>query len=154
MILNTRHGPWLVFILPYKPHSVCQHPLLHIQASSHLFRCSTFYRNWKALCPSSLICWQLSTSKVCTLSSNSWPFPLIQSWMTLNKFKLNDNKTEAMVVSSGWKSRSLSFSFPYFVTVGCASVPLSDSVKSLGITLDCHLTMKTHVSNLVRAANF
>ena len=69
---NTRHGPRLVFILPYKPHSVCQHPLLHIRASSHLFRCSTgispwtcplhsllcssfFYCNWKALYPSSLI---------------------------------------------------------------------------------------------------
>ena len=37
-----------------------------------------------------------------------------------------------MIVSSDGKSRSLSFSFPDFITVGCASVPLSDSVKSLG----------------------
>ena len=59
-----------------------------------------------------------------------------------------------MIVSSGRKSRSLSFSFPDFVTVVCASVPLSDSVKNLGVTFDCHLTMKTHVSNLVRSANF
>ena len=29
-----------------------------------------------------------------------------------------------------------------------------DSVKNLGVTLDCHLTMKTNVSNLVRSANF
>ncbi|WP_419650303.1 reverse transcriptase domain-containing protein, partial [Thiolapillus sp.] len=78
----------------------------------------------------------------------------IKSWMTLNKLKLNDDKTEAMIVSSGRKSRSLSFSFPDFITVGCASVPLSDSVKNLGVTFDCHLTMKTHVSNLVRSANF
>ena len=46
------------------------------------------------------------------------------------------------------------FSFPDFITVGCASVPLSDSVKNLGVTTDCHLTMKTHVSNLVGSANF
>ena len=78
----------------------------------------------------------------------------MKSWMILNKLKLNDDKTEAMIVSSGRKSRSLSFSFPDFITVGCASVPLSDSVKNLGVTLDCHLTMKTHVSNLVRSANF
>ena len=78
----------------------------------------------------------------------------IKSWMTLNKLKLNDDKTEAMIVSSGRKSRSLSFSFPDFITVGCASVPLSDSVKNLGVTPDCHLTMKTQVSNLVRSANF
>ena len=49
---------------------------------------------------------------------------------------------------------SLFFSFPGFITVGCASVPLSDSVKNLGVTFDCLLTMKTHVSNLVRSANF
>ena len=58
-----------------------------------------------------------------------------------------------MIVSSGRKSRSLSFSCPDFITVNCASVPLSDSVKNLGVTFDCHLTMKTHVSNLVRSAN-
>ena len=78
----------------------------------------------------------------------------IISWMALNKLKLNDNKTEAMIVASGRKSRSLSFSFPDFITVGCASVPVSDSVKNLGVTLDCHLTMKTHVSDLVCSANF
>ena len=43
----------------------------------------------------------------------------IKFWMTLNKLKLNDDKTEAMIVSSGRKSRSLSFSFPDFVTVVC-----------------------------------
>ena len=74
--------------------------------------------------------------------------------MTLNKLKLNDDKTEAMIVSSGRKSRSLSFSFPDFITVGCASDPLSDYVKNLGVTFDCHLTMKTHVSNLVCSAYF
>ena len=35
-------------------------------------------------------------------------------------------------------------------------VPLlcQPSVKNLGVTFDCHVTMKTHVSNLVRSANF
>ena len=74
--------------------------------------------------------------------------------MTLNKLKLNDDKTVAMIVSSGRKSRSLSFSFSDFIGVGCVSVPLSDSLKNLGVALDFHLTMKTHVSNLVRSANF
>ena len=77
----------------------------------------------------------------------------IKSWMTLNKLKLNDDETEAMIVCSGWKSRSLPCSFPDFITVGCAYFPLSDSVKNLGVALDCHLTVKTHVSNL-RSANF
>ena len=72
----------------------------------------------------------------------------------LNKLKLKDNKTEAVIISPGRKSRSLSFLFPDSVTVVSASIPLSDSVKNLGVTLDCHLTMKIHVSNLVRSANF
>ena len=46
----------------------------------------------------------------------------------------------AMIVSSVRKSRSLYFSFP-------------DSVTVLGVTPDRHVTMKTHVSNLVRSAN-
>ena len=78
--------------LPYKPHSVGQHPLLLIRDSYHLFRCSrgisprtcllrslynsSFYCNWKALRPSSLIRWRLSAPKVCTPSSNPWPLPL------------------------------------------------------------------------------
>ena len=74
--------------------------------------------------------------------------------MTWNKLKLNDDKTEAMIVSSVRKFRSLSFSFLDMITVSCASVPLLDSVKNLSVTFDCHLTMKTHVSNLVCSANF
>ena len=45
----TRHGPRLVFILPDKPHSICQHPLLHLRTSSHIFRCSTWTSLWT--CP-------------------------------------------------------------------------------------------------------
>ena len=78
--------------------------------------------------------------------------------MTLNpgwrRTNLNDDKTEAMIVSSGRKSRSPSSSYPDFISVGFASVSLSDSVKNLAVTLNCYLTMKTHVSNLVRSANF
>ena len=38
--------------------------------------------------------------------------------------------------------------------IGNASVPFSDTVKNLGVTLYCHLSLKTHVLNLVRTANF
>ena len=31
---------------------------------------------------------------------------------------------------------------------------MPDFVKNLGVTLDCPLTMKTHISNLVHLANF
>ena len=63
--------------------------------------------------------------------------------MIVNKLKLNDDGAEAMVVSCGRESRSLSSSFPDFMAIGSASVPMSDSVKKFGGTLDCHLTLAT-----------
>ena len=63
-------------------------------------------------------------------------------------------RLETMIVSSGQQSSSLSLSFPDSITVSCVSVSLSDSIKNLGVTLDCHLTMKTQVSNLERSAKF
>ena len=50
----------------------------------------------------------------------------VKTWMTVNSLKLNVDTTEAMIVSSGRKSSSLSFSFPESVTIGSASVPTSD----------------------------
>ena len=78
----------------------------------------------------------------------------IETWITVNKLKLSDNKTEAMIASSGRKSRSLSSPFPnsMSMTTGSACVPMSNYVKNLGVTPDCHLTMKTHISNLVCSA--
>jgi len=74
--------------------------------------------------------------------------------MTVNMHKLEDDKTKAVIVSSGRKSRSLSSSFPDSTTVGSASVPMSDFLKNLVVTLYCHLTMKAYISNLVCSANF
>ena len=76
----------------------------------------------------------------------------IKDWMTDNKLKLNDDKTEVMIISSSRMSTALSI--PDSFDIGNASVPFSDTVKNLGVTLDCHLSLKTHVLNLVRTANF
>ena len=68
--------------------------------------------------------------------------------MTDNKLKLNDDKTEVMIISSSRMSTALSIP-----DIGNASVPFSDIVKNLGVTLDCHLSLKTHVLNVIRTAN-
>ena len=47
-----------------------------------------------------------------------------------------------MTSFSGRESRSLSSLLPESMTIGSASVTMSDSVKNLGVKLDCHLTMK------------
>ena len=76
----------------------------------------------------------------------------VKDWMTDNKLKLNDDKTEVVIISSSRMSTALSI--PDSLDIGNASVPFSDTVKNLGVTLDCHLSLKTHVLNLVRTANF
>ena len=67
----------------------------------------------------------------------------INDWMTDNKLKFNDDKTEVMVIASSRMSTALSI--PESFDIGSASVPFSDIVKNLGVTLDCHLSLKTHV---------
>ena len=40
------------------------------------------------------------------------------------------------------------------ITIGNAQIPIEQSVKNLGFTLDCNLTMNTHVSNIARTCYF
>ena len=57
-----------------------------------------------------------------------------------------------MIISSSRMSTALSI--PECFDIGNGSVQFSDTVKNLGVTLDCHLSLKTHVLNLVHTANF
>ena len=43
---------------------------------------------------------------------------------------------------------------PTSITMGNAQIPVKQSVKKLGFTLDCHLTMNAHVSNIARICYF
>ena len=43
---------------------------------------------------------------------------------------------------------------PTSITIGNAQIPFKQSVKNLGFTLDCHLTMNAHVSNIARTCYF
>ena len=76
----------------------------------------------------------------------------VKAWATTNMLKLNDNKTELMFVSS--KRTKHLHSLPTSITIGNAQIPFKQSVKNLGFTLDCHLTMNAHVSNISRTCYF
>ena len=43
---------------------------------------------------------------------------------------------------------------PTSITIGNAQILFKQSVKNLGFTLDCHLTMNAHVSNIARTCYF
>ena len=75
-----------------------------------------------------------------------------KAWATANMLKLNDNKTELMLVTS--KRTKHLHSLPTSTTIYNAQIPIKKSVKNLGFTLDCHLTMNAHVSNIARTCYF
>ena len=43
---------------------------------------------------------------------------------------------------------------PTSITIGNAQIPFKQSVMNLGFTLDCHLPMNAHVSNIARTCYF
>ena len=76
----------------------------------------------------------------------------VKAWATANMLKLDDSKTELMLVTSN-RSKHL-HNLPTSITMGNAQIPFKQSVKNLGFTLDCHLTMNAHVSNIARTCYF
>ena len=76
----------------------------------------------------------------------------VKAWATANMLKLNDSKTDLMLVTSK-RSKHL-HNLPTSITIGNAQIPFKQSVKNLGFTLDCHLTMNAHVSNIARTCYF
>ena len=66
--------------------------------------------------------------------------------------KLNDSKTELMLVTS--KRSNHLHNLPTSITIGSALIPFKQSVKNLGFTLDCQLTMNAHVSKIARTCYF
>ena len=76
----------------------------------------------------------------------------VKAWASANMLKLNDNKTDLMLVTS--KRTKHLHNLPTSITIGNAQIPFKQSVKNLGFTLDCHLMMNTHVSNIARTCYF
>ena len=76
----------------------------------------------------------------------------VKAWATANMLKLNDNKTELMLVTS--RITKYLYNLPTSITIGNAHIPFKQSVKNLDFTFDCHLTMNAHVSNIVRTCYF
>ena len=92
----------------------------------------------------------MNTKSPCaTVYGKSFPIP---NWATVNMLRLNESKTELMLVTSK-RSKHL-HNLPTSITIGNAQIPFKQSVKNLGFTLDCHLTMNAHVSNIARTCYF
>ena len=127
--------PFTVYIKPLSAiidsHSIIHHSFaddLHLQMSAHPDRISEL----------------LHFMQICINDA--------KAWATANMLKLNDNKTELMLVTSN-RTKHL-HNLPTSITIGNAQISFKQSVKNLGLTLDCHLTMNAHVSNIARTCYF
>ena len=76
----------------------------------------------------------------------------VKAWATAKMLKPYDNKTELMLVTS--KRTKHLHSLPTSITIGNAKFPFKQSVKKLGLALDCHLTINAQVSNIARTCYF
>ena len=76
----------------------------------------------------------------------------VKAWATANMLRLNDNKTELVLVTS--KRTKHLHSLPTSITIGNAQIPFKKSVKNLGFTLDCHLTVNAHILYIARTCYF
>ena len=76
----------------------------------------------------------------------------VKAWASANMLKLNDNKTELMFVTS---RRTMHLhNLPTSITMYNAQIPFKQSVKNLGFTLDYHIIMNAHFSNIARTCYF
>lgn len=74
----------------------------------------------------------------------------VRSWMFENRLKLNEEKTEAMIVCSPYISRSLRP--PQSLVIDNTAISFSKSVKNLGVTIQSDLSMAANVTNTCRLA--
>ena len=76
----------------------------------------------------------------------------VKAWKNTNMVKLNDNKTELMLVTSN-RTKHL-HNLRSSITIGNAQIPFRQTVKNLDFALDCHLTMNAHISRIARTCHF
>ena len=73
----------------------------------------------------------------------------VKDWMIANKLKMNDSKTEFMIIGSRQQLKKVEFDF---IMVGDTSVKVVDHVRNLGAYFDSCLTMSKHIDVKCRNA--
>ena len=76
----------------------------------------------------------------------------VKDWMNQNKLKLNDDKTEVLLIQT--KSSFKSCDKPSVLHVGNVEVPFSTSARDLGYTISDTMSLDAHVTNVCRSAYF
>ena len=75
----------------------------------------------------------------------------VKSWMTKNMLKLNDDKTEIILLGPEARRNKVNIKE---IRVCDSLIPLSESVRDLGLVLDSDLSMIAHINLLVKNCNY
>ena len=75
----------------------------------------------------------------------------VSSWMTSNKLKLNEDKTEVMIIGTPAKVKAANIST---VELGGEQVTATEAVRNLGVIMDSNLSMDHHISHLRKTCYF
>jgi Reverse transcriptase (RNA-dependent DNA polymerase)/Endonuclease-reverse transcriptase len=73
-------------------------------------------------------------------------------WFLLNGLSLNPNKSEAILLGTPPASRHTGN--PLTVNIAGAIIPVSPTLKSLGVTLDSKLSFQQHINSVCKASYF
>ena len=129
-------GP-ILFVLYTTPLSsvIKQHDVNH-----HLFADDT---QLLQSCKPTEIATLTETLQTCTVD--------IKTWMTRNKLKLNDDKTEALLFSGSVPSDC---TLPTSVAICSSAVSFSQKARNLGFIMDSDLSMKQHITRTCQTCYF
>lgn len=75
----------------------------------------------------------------------------IRTWMLTDKLKINDKKTEFMIIGTRQQLSKIS---PCHLTVGNTNVTSVNSARNLGTWFDCNLNLQEHINKTCRAAYY
>ena len=74
----------------------------------------------------------------------------IRSWMIKNKLKINDDKTELLIITSPHSK----FATDLQLSIGQCEITPTSKCKSFGVMLDDHFDMDAQIKNICRSAHF
>ena len=71
--------------------------------------------------------------------------------MIKNKLKINDSKTEFLVLTSSYFKQQFK---DLQINVGNTHIRPTSSARNLGVIFDSHLNLESHINNVCRSAYF
>ena len=74
----------------------------------------------------------------------------IRTWMVRNKLKINDDKTEFLILYSSYKEFTIDLEFE----IGQTKIKPSNTCRNLGVMFDSNMKMESQIQNICKTVNF